>query len=238
MDIIELWNNDTKALISPGGAWLTNLSDANGDILFPRRQLSAEDGSMKTRGGSHVCLPNFGPGGETGLPQHGFGRTSLWEVEKQTPESATFTLQGGAPGYEALFSTLVYTLGSGSLAMELSVTNDGSQPLRVAPAFHPYFALQADEQQVRVDGQTADLVDLHEPQQQSGKDRELRTRKRLIRISSDQLQTWALWTDQLGNYVCVEPTHGGFTFLDQTPADDEMLQSGEKKRYNCQISWA
>lgn len=237
MDIIELWHNDTKALISPEGAWITNLSDENGDVLFPRRQLTADDGSVKIRGGSHVCLPQFGPGGETELPQHGFGRTSLWEVKEQTEKSVQLTLQGGTDGYELLTVTLAYTLDDHSLTMRLDAMNTGQAPLRVAPAFHPYFALQASEQQVRVDDQTVDLVDLHDMQQQQGATKDLHTQKRRFLISSDQLQEWALWTDQLGSYVCVEPTLGGYMFLQSTPRGEELLQPAETKTYECRISW-
>lgn len=237
MEMIELWNANTKAIISPEGAWLTNLSDDNGDILYPKRKLKASDGSQKTRGGVHVCLPNFGPGGVTELAQHGFGRTALWEVSSQTPDSVNFYLSGGAEGYEGLASTLTYALGATSLTMDLQLSNEGAVPLRVGPAFHPYFALQAGEGQVKLDDEMIDLQDLGEMQLREGVSKELQTTRRTIQIGSTGLHTWALWTDQIGTYVCVEPTFGGYTFLDAEPRAGELLQPDETRSYDCTISW-
>lgn len=237
MELIELWNGDTKALISREGAWLTNLSDENGDVLYPKRTLTTADGSQKVRGGSHVCLPNFGPGGETGLTQHGFGRTALWEIVQQAESRVDLSLRGGVAGYEGLVSTLTYELAPTALDMTLEVANEGEGQLRIAPAFHPYFALQAGEGEVKIDADRLNLEDLSEMQLSEGEAKELHTAKRVITIGSKGLQTWALWTDQLGNYVCVEPTLGGYTFLEPTPRETELLQPGESRQYACRISW-
>lgn len=235
---IELWHGNTKALISPEGAWLTNLSDENGDILFPKRQLTAPDGSVKIRGGSHVCLPNFGPGGESGLPQHGFGRTEVWEVVAQTEGRATLRLVGGAEGYQGLVSTLSYALGDRSLDMQLELHNTGESTLRVAPAFHPYFALAADEEMVRIDDTKVKLESLADMQlSESTTKKQLATLRRTIRLESPQLTKWAQWTDQLGKYVCVEPTLDGYAFLQDTPAAAEQLAPNETVAYAFRITW-
>ena len=91
---IELYNGDAKAIISTHGGYVTNLANDDGDILFPKRTLKAPDGSEKVRGGCHVCLPNFGPGGDTGLAQHGFGRTSEWVVASKSEAAVELTLKG------------------------------------------------------------------------------------------------------------------------------------------------
>lgn len=236
MDIVELWSGTTKALIDPQGAWLTNLSDDKGDILFPKRTLTAPDGVKKVRGGCHVCLPNFGPGGASELPQHGFGRISLWDIEEQSEDKVSLTLKGGAAGYEDLVSTLTYELNESSLSMVLNLQNNGGVTLRVGPAFHPYFALQPDEGQVMIEGSTIDLADTADTLFETGESKSLVTRRRSFALTSSGLSTWAIWTDRLALYVCVEPTFGGYTFLAKETSP-ELLQPGTVASYRFMTSW-
>lgn len=237
MGIIELWNGSTKALIDPNGAWLTNLSDDRGDILFPKRMLTALDGTKKARGGCHVCLPNFGPGGDSELSQHGFGRTLLWEVVAGNASSVKLSLKGGPARYEGLWSVLAYEVGETSVTMTLELTNEGETPLRVGPAFHPYFALWDDEDQVKVDGRTIELDELEGTLFEEGAAKELASHRRHLKLTSENLSTWALWTDRLAAYVCVEPTLGGYTFLEPNPQEDELLSSGQVCSYSFQMAW-
>lgn len=234
---VEIQNNNTKAIIDPRGARLTNLSNEFGDIIFPKRNLTADDGSVKQRGGSHVCLPNFGPGGASGQPQHGFGRVMDWELTDKTDSSVLLTLRKGEGEYSDMESVLAYQLGDDRLVMTLEVVNNGMADLRVAPAFHPYFAL-TEESEVAVDGIEESLENLSEAQFLKGTMHTLDTAGRTLTLTSDELQTWAKWTDRLGKYVCVEPSLGGFTFLKDTPETGEILKSGESKTYTFTISWA
>jgi galactose mutarotase-like enzyme len=236
MDVIELFSGTTRALIDPLGAWLTNLSDDNGDVLFPRRQLVAPDESAKTRGGCHVCLPNFGPGGDSGLPQHGFGRTRPWDVVERSDTGATLMLKGGAPGYELLETTLQFEVQESSLTMTLNVQNNGVSPLRVAPAFHPYFALTKNEEQVKVNEHVYILAELGGTEFEDGDSKNVITRNRHIQVTSRQLPMWAIWTDMLGDYVCVEPTHSGYAFMHK-PAPDQLLAAGKSAVYSLDIFW-
>ncbi|MDX2776327.1 hypothetical protein PV379_03080 [Streptomyces caniscabiei] len=234
---IELFKGETKAIIDPQGAWLTNLSDQRGDILFPKRTLQAPDGSKKVRGGSHVCLPNFGSGGESGLPQHGFGRTMRWTVSEQDDASVTLLLEKGEGMYEALGSTLTYELHANQITMTLEVANGGQQPLRIAPAFHPYIAAPRGAKEVMIDNESVELDELSEAQFVTAEKQTVMTSQRTVTLKSKRLTTWARWTDQLGPYVCVEPTLGGFTFLNDIPRDDELLDAGGVKTYQTVISW-
>jgi D-hexose-6-phosphate mutarotase len=233
---VELVHGTTKAIVDPQGAYLTNLSDDNGDLLFPKRNLTAPDGSVKQRGGSHICLPNFGPGGSSSQPQHGFGRTSTWEVTDKTENGIILTLAEGEGGYKDMATVLTYQLADNMIMMSCEATNNGSEPLRVAPAFHPYFSLTG-ESEVEIDGQKELLGDLAEAQFFEGDTHELKTSSRTFTVVSDSLPVWAKWTDQLGRYVCVEPSLGGFTFLEDTPKPEEMLGAGESKTYKVSITW-
>lgn len=233
---VELVHGTTKAIVDPRGAYLTNLSNENGDLFYPRRNLTTLDGAVKLRGGCHVCLPNFGPGGTSNQPQHGFGRTSTWEVTDKTENGIILTLAAGEGEYRDLATVLTYQLADNMILMGCEVTNNGEAALRVAPGFHPYFSLTG-EGDVEIDGQKELLDDLAEARFIEGDRHELKTAARSFTMSSTNLPVWAEWTDQLGKYVCVEPTQGGFTFLEDTPSPAEMLQPGESKTYKVSITW-
>lgn len=237
MDVIELWNGSTKALVSIDGAWLTNLSDDNGDILFPKRLLTAADGSKKQRGGCHVCLPNFGSGGLSDQAQHGFGRQMVWAVARQTQGEVTLELPNGDDEYPDLSSQLTYALDEASMTITLKVANNGTSELRIAPGFHPYFAVADGEGQVSIDGETVDVQDLEGTLFSEGTSKQLTLQKRTIGVASDDLTTWAAWSDRLGNYVCLEPTYAGYAFLQDDPSDDQLLRPGQSRTFSASIGW-
>lgn len=236
MDTVELTSGATTAVVLREGAWLLNLADKYGDILFPKQWIETESGK-KARGGSHVCLPNFGPGGTSGLAQHGFGRISGWDVAERGVSSVTLALNGGTQQYSSLQSRLTYTLKENSLTMTLKLTNNGGDSLRVAPGFHPYFALALDEQQVTVDDERYNLSELSGTVFLQGETKQLKTQLRALSLTADNLTTWALWTDNLGRYACLEPTFAGNSFIDDTPDENELLRVGLSKSYKLQISW-
>lgn len=234
---IEIFKGTTKAIVSRDGAWLTNLSDEAGDVLFPKRLLAAADGSQKTRGGCHVCLPNFGPGGDTGLAQHGFGRTLVWDLAEQSENSVSLVLHGGEGVYEKLESQITYTLADTAIILELEVKNLGAEPLHVAPGFHPYFALQRGETEVRVEDETYQLSEISGTEYRDGLSKKLVTGARTINLAGQNFSTWAIWTDQLGPYVCVEPTFAGNAFLSEDYAEGEWIEPQASAKYGCTISW-
>jgi glucose-6-phosphate 1-epimerase len=232
---IEIWSDQAKAIVDPEGGYLTNLSDDKGDILFPKRTLKNEEGIAKKRGGSHVCLPNFGPGGTSGQEQHGFGRESAWEITDKTDSSVLLTLANGPDGYRNLNSVLTYQLGAKRMTMTLEVTNNGGSDLRVAPAFHPYFALLGGS--ALLDGEKQSLSELGEAQFFTGNSHTLQLEKRTITLEATHLPTWVKWTDQLGDYLCVGPSQSGFAFLEDKAGDGESLYPDETKTYTFTITW-
>lgn len=234
---IEIFSGDTKAIISRDGAWLTNLADEQGDVLFPKRSLAAPDGSQKTRGGCHVCLPNFGPGGESGLAQHGFGRTTVWDLAGQSENSVSLVLHGGEGVYQKLESHLTYTVVGRTITLDLELTNAGDQPLHVAPGFHPYFALDPEEADVEVENESFMLGSISGTEYRNGLSKKLVTDSREINLAGQNLSTWAIWTDELANYVCVEPTFAGNAFLDEDYAEGEWIEPQAAAKYSCTISW-
>ena len=223
---ITLHTGTTTATITTSGAYITSLTDEHGDVFYPLQQLATPDGERKTRGGCHVCLPNFGPGGASGLAQHGFGRTSQWQVVEHTSDRVEIMLKGNG-AYAGLESRLVYTAAEHQLAMQLTLVNVGEDELLVAPAFHPYFAYDGA---LVLDGQPlADLTPLTETIFVDGSTRQLATGRRTITLQSEGLPRWAVWTDGLGSYLCVEPTHSGNSFADN-PTHAAALVPGQTAR--------
>jgi len=230
----EIWYEDSKAIVDLEGSWLTNLSDENGDVLFPRRTLIAPDGSKKIRGGNHVCVPNFGPGGKSGLAQHGFGRSSVWEVTDKTDQSLLLTLKEGEGEYRDVTSLMTHQMAEKMLLSTLEVTNNGPKDVAVAPGFHPYLMIGEDETSITVDGKKYELDELLEVIFITGNEHVVKTASATFTMKSDEMAVWGIWTDQLGPYICIEPTLNGFAFENGTA---EMLPPGKSRQYGFSMSW-
>ena len=230
---ITLHTGMTTVTITIDGAYITSLTDEHGDVFYPLQTLTTPDSERKTRGGCHVCLPNFGPGGASGLAQHGFGRTSQWQVVEQASDRVELVLQG-SDDYAGLESRLVYTVAEHQLAMQLMLVNVGEEELLVAPAFHPYFVY--DGVPVLDSQPLADLAPLADTIFVDGPTRQLATGLRTITLQSEGLPRWAVWTDELGPYLCVEPTHSGNSFADN-PAHAAALAPGQTVRYGVRVGW-
>ena len=102
------------------------------------------------RGGVPVCWPWFGPHeSEESYPNHGFARTSSWQVIK------TSMLSGGETEIELLLEqskndktqwpyntslSLHITIGE-SLKMALTTRNDSEQAIAISEALHTYFQI-------------------------------------------------------------------------------------------------
>lgn len=231
---IELYNGDAKAIISTHGGYVTNLANDDGDILFPKRTLRGADGSEKVRGGCHVCLPNFGPGGDTGLAQHGFGRTSEWVVASKSEAVVALTLKGEGE-YVDMESLLRYELRQDALEMTLTLKNNGESLLKVSPAFHPYFF--RGSQVLQLDGETyTNYAEFAGTKFTDGLVHTVNLAGRTLTLQSANLPHWALWTDDIADYFCVEPTQNGNAFADDMKSAD-TLTPGQEKSYTLTIRW-
>ncbi|NCD35333.1 MAG: hypothetical protein EOL87_18235 [Spartobacteria bacterium] len=232
--MIKLNNNKTTVSIDQQGAWVQNLVHDGQEIFFPKTAIEYPD-DAKSRGGMHACVPNFGPGGDSNLPQHGYGRTSNWTIDTQTERFVSLSLRG-EDNYSDLKSVISYALGENSFTATLHVENTGTSVLRVAPAFHPYFNLQPDEVSIQLDNTPYALSELAGTVFVSGESLVLQTRNYRLKLDQESLDTWALWTDQMGNYVCIEPTLGGYRFLEEAQSD-ELLQPDQQRTYTFTIGW-
>jgi galactose mutarotase-like enzyme len=231
---ITLHSGESVAIISTDGGYVTNLADNRGDILFPKRLIQGADGTEKTRGGCHVCLPNFGPGGASGLAQHGYGRTSVWSIDEQSAASVSLVCAGQGD-YESMISRLHYEVHERVFAMTLTLINEGSGSLNVSPAFHPYF-MRGSGSIILNDTTYDDFAEFADTIFIDGTRQRLKTPDRTLHVQSEKLSRWAVWTDQLGDYICVEPTQSGYAFAEDIARADR-LAAGESRTYSCQISW-
>lgn len=230
--ITILRRGDSTAQIDAQGAWLADLTLNGNKVFYTRQNVTYPDGAVKQRGGCHVCLPNFGPGGDADLPQHGYGRLEKWQIEEVAPTQVALTHDGGPGVYAVLKSRLVYELLDGGLRMTLELRNDGPTPLRVAPGFHPYFASQTSVTELRVDDATYDVATLGEAQFIAKRGGRILIGDRSCHLESPSLPQWALWTDNPDAYVCVEPTHAGFAFMENGAT---LLPPNETREWSLAI---
>lgn len=221
-ELVALTLDDTSANIDLQGAWLTQLQSNGKDILFPRQEYVLPDGSKKMRGGSHVCFPNFGPGGSSGLPQHGFARVSTWRVSGSSESKVELLLEAPEGDYAKVEARLSYELVKNGIRMALTVLNNGTGAVPISPAFHPYFATDAIKSIVH--GTTYNHDNLGEAVFLSGPIENLYTASKRYDLLQENLPQWVLWTDNLGKYICLEPTAVGNGFEAGTALP---LQSGE-----------
>jgi D-hexose-6-phosphate mutarotase len=224
-ETIDLELGELTASITTEGAWVKAFNKSGQPIFFPKQLLPAGE-VTKERGGCHVCLPNFGPGGDSDQPQHGYGRELTWEVAEKSDSSAKLVLPKGTGEFESLRSQLSYELLPDGLQLQLAVTNQGGAALPLSPGFHPYFATK-DVNDVEINGQTYGLDELGEAQFLDGESMELRIADVVYGLQAKGLANWALWSDRLANYVCLEPTADGNSFQEGTAAQIEPGQTAE-----------
>ena len=229
---LEILDETARFEVDPQGAYVTRLCDEDGrDILAPYTIIEE---TQKKRGGCHVCLPYFGPD-VAGRPQHGFGRDLKWRVEK-TQTSVVAYFDTDVPGWEGFRAKIEYQEGVRLFSMKLTVFNGSSEVLRVSPGFHPYFALSSNA--AELDGAPINANGFGEAQFIEGPTHTFKTDTHELTLHSDELQTWALWSDRQGDYFCVEPTFRGNSFAaGSEPLDGEVLQPGEERSYSFTIAW-
>jgi glucose-6-phosphate 1-epimerase len=235
---IKMGSGGLRARIDRQGGYVQTLSRADGTpILYGA---ITPDGKRRA---THVCVPNFGPDARGELHQHGFGRETVWTQEVMSEEDdatqlrLTHTVDVGE--YTGLHMGLDYTITSDSFTMSLNCQNNSDQPLRLAPGFHPYFALPTGVETVTVDGRSYRIDELAE-----AKFQHTETGHVAVEFGQDQgslrletnLRELALWSGDSSRYVCIEPTYSGASFAaTTTPPAEELLAPGEDCHYYVTI---
>ncbi|MGO4784898.1 tagaturonate reductase [Cryobacterium sp. W22_MBD10_FK3] len=151
------------ALVYLHGAHVAQWTPAGQKPVLWMSEHSAFSPTAALRGGIPVCFPWFGPNPtDSTAPNHGWARISPWTLTAAVVVGAdavlTFELAGAhrdAAGVAQPVS-LRYTITIGAtLALALTVQNDGTAPVSVEAAFHTYFAV-GDARQTQLLG-LADL---------------------------------------------------------------------------------
>jgi len=145
----------TKVVISKYGATIISWTINDVEMVFvsPKAKL---DGSKAIRGGVPICFPSFGPWAQG--PQHGFARTSMWEVTETKDASegddmaVTLSLTE-TPAWDQKFElNFTVTLMESSLKMNLLVKNKNTDsPFEFTTALHTYFKVP-DVEKVSIKG--------------------------------------------------------------------------------------
>ena len=128
MPEIILRNQSATMQVNTMGGYIDSLILKGREVLFPKTSVQVSD-DTKLRGGIHVCLPQFGPDSKNHLAQHGFGRTSDWEIRHQNESDIGLKLISTERGYEHVEWLLDYSLPNENEAIAiLTVCNFGESP--------------------------------------------------------------------------------------------------------------
>ena len=147
-------------------------------------------------------------------------------------------VKGTGGSYPGLACRNPYQPAPTGLAMVLTATNGAHAPVRLAPGWHPYFALPAgSDGSFTLDGSPYNAVEYAEAQF-------IRTTGQLAlscgdnnyTLVSSNLTTVALWSAHPSRYICVEPTLAGNSFTDEPTAPArELLAPGHTAEYRLDI---
>jgi len=158
MEIVELNRGDgTTCKIHLFGATITSWTVNNCELIFVSKN-AVFDNKKAIRGGIPFCFPVFGPW-TSGLPQHGFARTSVWAVTSppSTDDSGNVSTTLSLSDSDQTRSvwdhhfTLNYTitLTEKQLKLEVEVINNNpDNSLDFTMALHTYIKVEGVEKAV------------------------------------------------------------------------------------------
>eukprot|EP00092_Neocalanus_flemingeri_P105676 GFUD01135479.1.p1 GENE.GFUD01135479.1~~GFUD01135479.1.p1 ORF type:complete len:275 (+),score=88.65 GFUD01135479.1:41-865(+) len=147
----------TRVEINKFGATITSWMVNDVELIFvsPKAKL---DGTKAIRGGVPICFPSFGPWSEG--PQHGFARTSRWEVTStkdmndQDDMAVTLSLAETTAWDQKFELNYTVTLKQSSLELCLNTKNNNLEskaPFEFTTALHTYFKVP-DVEKVSISG--------------------------------------------------------------------------------------
>jgi galactose mutarotase-like enzyme len=239
-----------SAVVDTTGAWVTELTINGLPILFPKQEVSLDDGRKKIRGGMHVCSPYFGLpeiAAEIGIPQHGYARNVEWDVDSRNDLAVSLSHDRNDANYSGLMHTIdykIYRAGvsryDDTFSAMLTLIKPSGEPrdvpkrmdsIVVAPGFHPYFAQLNDT--TLAPGQVRPSTTARYMGNSSLQT--IRTGYGLeVAILSSEMPKVLEWTDKPDEYVCVEPNVSGDSL---EPIDGAIeLRSGELHSFVIEIA--
>ncbi len=147
-EYLEIQNDFATAKIALQGAHIFEYKRSGEDDLLWLSEVSDFERGKAIRGGVPICWPAFGLNNPE-LPQHGFARTSLFElvssseIDTETTEvklrltHSEDTLKLWNYKFELVFKVTI----SDKLTMELTTINRDEKGFKLTQALHSYFKL-------------------------------------------------------------------------------------------------
>lgn len=174
--IRDVVNADSSASISDYGAHVLRWAPSGqASVVWHPKAVHLSEG-VAIRGGVPIIFPWFNTGWDGGRPvskqpKHGFGRVSFWSFDEDAASDTHVRYRLDSEGFD---DALLAQLGSGDhprfhatydidatdrLAMALTVTNDGGEPLTCEAALHTYLHV-GDVERITVNGlESCDYLD-------------------------------------------------------------------------------
>jgi len=217
MSTIVLSKDNATATIETNGAWLKSFRVDGQDILMPSVKFK-KNGKTKMRGGIPLLFPNAGQAIKSknfNLAQHGFARNLVWENVKQQPDLLILRLVD-VPNTFSIFPyhfvvEAIFKISANLLNISLNVFNNDKVSIPIAPGFHPYFnldkndrvKLKLNENNFKFDGSTNYTTSKGPIKFQ------LPCCGSILLSFSDNLKNVSYWSEQNGDFICIEPWVGG-----------------------------
>lgn len=226
-----LKSNNLELVIDSEGAYVDSLKYNGVEILFTKSNI-LENGSMKVRGGSHLCFPHFGPSGKVNLPQHGFARQENWEIVNVKENEILLKLENSYEDWKDIVATLVYKIENNTFSSNLLVENNGSEAKYVSPGFHPYFAYEnADE--IKINDNVFELKEDLVNSYFMDEVKTFETSNYKINFETFNLDKFILWTSFSDKFLCVEPS---FNFAALENGNElYKIEGGKSMEFNYKI---
>jgi glucose-6-phosphate 1-epimerase len=159
-EYIEINNKSAQAKIALQGAHLFHYEQKGKKPLLWLSETSLFSPGKAIRGGVPICWPWFGKHkSDSSLPQHGFARTSLWQLlTVDDIDEHTSRVKLRLRHSDASFKLwpfrfeliLLITVGS-TLSLALTTINRDDKPFEITAALHSYFRI-ADISDIYIEG--------------------------------------------------------------------------------------
>lgn len=219
---IVLQKGNTEVEVLTEGAMIASFTVGGEEVILRDQYFQTERG-LKRRGGIPPLWPQCGPITEEtalfNLSQHGFARNSSWEVVNFNQEAGAVTLRlESNEQTREMFPydfELNYTISveEGGLRAELSVQNNSTETLPMAPGFHPYLRVEISDKPnivTNIPGFDPKTYDWKTPQpypMQHPATIQLPGGQVLINASGN-LEIMQVWSEPNRPHVCFEPWVG------------------------------
>ncbi len=150
---IEIANEKAEAKVALQGAHVYHYQRNGEAPLLWRSEASTFEPGKAIRGGIPVCWPWFGTSPDPALPQHGFARTTLWNLigaNDSDPEETKIILRLQTSDetlslWPHYFDLYLHITVSENLTLALTTINREKSAFELTSALHTYFAISRIE---------------------------------------------------------------------------------------------